>query len=406
MKTNSLESSDEYTSLHNTPALQKKLTNYISRNHCTLLAVGPVSVNCVDVAVEISNEYQIPVMLIASRRQIDSAAHGAGYVNGWTTCEFSRYVRQKDSMGKVLLARDHGGPWQNPVEIQRNDSIDEAMQSAKDSYQKDIDAGFNILHIDPSIDIHENPELDVIIDRVLELYHFCSNYAAKKKRHVLFEVGTEEQSGLIDKNDDLEYLLSKITGFCNEKKLFLPTFVVVQIGTKVMETKNIGLFESAINNPEINSHKYQQISKIVEICNRSRIHVKVHNGDYLSDEAIKLHPKLGIHAANVAPEFAVTETRTFVSILEKESLNKLLDQFLELSYNSMKWEKWMMEDTQASDRDRAIISGHYVFSTPEFCEIKQKANHYLSIKNINVDQALKQQIKKQMMRYVRGFNLV
>ena len=54
------------------------------------------------------------------------------------------------------------------------------MQSAKNSFQADIDSGFHALHIDPSIDIHKSPSTDEILDRVFELYEFCCGYAKKK----------------------------------------------------------------------------------------------------------------------------------------------------------------------------------------------------------------------------------
>ena len=385
--------------------LKNHLINYISGNQCTLLAVGPVSVNCVDAAIELSGEYNIPMMLIASRRQVDSEAHGGGYVNNWTTPQFADYVQKKDQTGNIILARDHGGPWQNPIEIQHNYSLDRAMESAKASYRADIDAGFDVLHIDPSIDIHGTPDLDKILNRVFELYEYCANYAAQQNRKIVFEVGTEEQSGGIETNEDLDYLLKRIEAFCKNKDFHLPMFVVVQIGTKVMETKNTGILESALKGPQINSNIRQQIPEIVGICNRAGVNIKVHNGDYLSEEAIRLHPKLGIHAANVAPEFAVTETRTLLRLLEEHSLNKLRERFLELSYNSGRWKKWMLENTNASDYDRSVIAGHYVYSTEEFKTIKRTAGDQLAKKNIDLDQVLKRQIKKQMMRYVRGFKL-
>ncbi len=55
-------------------------------------------------------------MLIASRRQIDSREMGSGYVNNWTTEEFARYVMNRDKKGRIILSRDHGGPWQNSRE--------------------------------------------------------------------------------------------------------------------------------------------------------------------------------------------------------------------------------------------------------------------------------------------------
>ena len=50
---------------------------------------------------------------------------------------------------------------------------------------------------------------------------------------------------------------------------------------------------------------------MIEICNRYDIFKKEHNTDYLSDEALQWHPRFGIHAANVAPEFGVAETKAY-----------------------------------------------------------------------------------------------
>ena len=69
--------------------IRSKIDRYLSRNRCTLLAVGPMSKNCVDASIEVANEFEIPLFLIASRRQIDSAEFGGGYVENWTTESFS-----------------------------------------------------------------------------------------------------------------------------------------------------------------------------------------------------------------------------------------------------------------------------------------------------------------------------
>jgi hypothetical protein len=81
--------------------------------------------------------------------------------------------------------------------------------------------------------------------------------------------------------------------------------------------------------------------------------MKEHNADYLSDDALQWHPRLGIHAANVAPEFGVAETRALIAILENNGLQTLADRFLQAAYSSNKWDKWMLKDTKATDRDRA-----------------------------------------------------
>ena len=47
--------------------------SHLGVRRCTLLGVGPMSLNCIDASIEIANDYSIPLFLIASRRQIDSA---------------------------------------------------------------------------------------------------------------------------------------------------------------------------------------------------------------------------------------------------------------------------------------------------------------------------------------------
>jgi tagatose-1,6-bisphosphate aldolase non-catalytic subunit AgaZ/GatZ len=253
-------------------------------------------------------------MLIASRRQVDSEQFGGGYVENWTTRQFSDYVLSKDKNKNIILARDHGGPWQNEQEKNQKLDLKDAMKSAKDSYQMDIDAGFQILHIDPSVDIHSNPTIDQVLERVYELYDFCWSYAKQKGRDIIFEIGTEEQSGSNNTQEELEYTLESMRKFCKTNNIPYPSFVVIQAGTRVMETRNVGSFGSPIRvanelPPEI------QIPKMVDICNRYGIFMKEHNTDYLSTDSLKWQPRLGIHAANIAPEFGVAETKAFVNIL-------------------------------------------------------------------------------------------
>lgn len=99
--------------------IHQRLSSFLAKKRCTLLGVGSMSVNCVDAAIELANDHEVPLLLIASRRQIDSKTFG-GYVNNWTSDAFASHVIDKDKKGKILLARDHGGPWQHTVEVDEN----------------------------------------------------------------------------------------------------------------------------------------------------------------------------------------------------------------------------------------------------------------------------------------------
>ena len=381
--------------------IQQRLKNYRKNRNCTLLGVGPMSKNCIDATIELANEYCTPLMLIASRRQIDSEQFGGGYVENWTTEQFADYVIYKDTQKNIILARDHGGPWQNELEISNKLNLNDAMQSAKESYRADIDAGFQILHIDPSVDIHANPNIDQVLERVYELYEFCWTYSQQKKQDVIFEIGTEEQKGSNNTQEELEYTLECMRKFCKSNKLPYPSFIVIQAGTRVMEMRNVGSFDSPIRvanelPPEI------QIPKMISICNHYRIFMKEHNADYLSTDSLKWQPRLGIHAANIAPEFGVAESKAFIDLMENSNQNILLEEFLRISYESKKWEKWMINATSASDKDRAIISGHYIFSTAECLELKNQARFHIK----DLDTQLKNKVKESIFRYMKAFNLV
>ena len=120
---------------------------------------------------------------------------------------------KKDKKGKVIPCRDHGGPWQNPKEVEGQFGLRQAMEYAKKSYSEDIKSGFKILHIDPSIDIHTSPNIDEILDRVFELYEYCWHEAQSLNQDIAFEIGTEEQTGSTNSPDELSYTLNSIKNF-------------------------------------------------------------------------------------------------------------------------------------------------------------------------------------------------
>tara|TARA_B100001750_G_C15517920_1_gene608830 strand:- start:2665 stop:3828 length:1164 start_codon:yes stop_codon:yes gene_type:complete len=385
--------------------IKQILSETLNARPCTLIGVGPMSQNCVDVSIDLSNQHNIPIMLIASRRQIDSEEFGGGYVNSWDTHSFANYVKAKDKKGKVLLARDHGGPWQNNLEVSKNLTLKLAMESAKRSYEEDIKSGFQLIHIDPSIDIHHQPTVEEILERIYELYQFCWETSKKYKKEILFEIGTEEQSGSTNTQEELEFTLNEIEKFCSTNKMPKPTFVVIQTGTKVLEMRNVGSFDSPVRVlNEIPSEI--QVPKMIEICNKHSIYMKEHNTDYLTNEALKVHPRLGIHSANVAPEFGVHESKTFLEILEKHKMKDLSKRFIQIALESKKWEKWMIKKSQATNREKALISGHYIFATRDFLDLKLKAQNRLKRKGIDLDNLLKDAVRESIVRYLIQFQLI
>ena len=210
--------------------LKKKLDNLIHQRK-TLLGIGPMSLNIVDSSIELANQYNLPLMLIASRRQIDSANFGGGYVNNWCTEKFANYVKKKEKKN-IILCRDHGGPWQNNLEITKKYNLRQAMKSAKESYLEDIKNDFKIIHIDASINLKSNNKINDALERTYELYEFCYSQAKKLKKDILIEVGTEEQTGTTNTFEEIEFFLNKLVTFCEIKKITKIIFYCFTIRNK------------------------------------------------------------------------------------------------------------------------------------------------------------------------------
>lgn len=383
---------------------QPSFSSAFWNNKRTFLGVGPMSTNCIDASIELSNQYKTPIMLIASRRQIDCAELGGGYVNNWCTEDFANYVRSKNDSNYIYLARDHGGPWQNNDEIINCPTIDSAMKSAKNSFLHDIQSGFSLIHIDPVItqDLKEAP-IDKVLEKIYELYEFVTEESLRLNQNIEIEIGTEEQkANPLENLRELEYSLEKITAYCDQKKYKKPFYIVVQTGSKVMEMENIGLFprnESALNEY---LEKYQ-FSKIKRLCDKFGVRIKAHNVDYLPDQSIHFHNRIGINAINVAPEFGVAETTALLGALQKQGLHDLRNAFLDLFYSSNKWDKWVIPERNTTLEEKAAICGHYSFSKPRYLELKSEASDILKTSGINLEFHLKLAVKNAIEKYL--FNL-
>jgi hypothetical protein len=378
-----------------------KILQFTKNRKCTLLGVGPMSKNCVDATIELSNEFDIPLFLVASRRQIEASFFGGGYANNWSTEEFANYIKQNDIKNNIFLTRDHGGPWHNSEDLRKKISLEDAMTSAKKSYQIDIDSGFTFLHIDPSEYIETKPTPEKILALVFELYSFCYEYAKSKNHQISFEISVGKDGDESQSFEELSEIIKKIKFFCDEKNYPLPVFLAVRIGTHVKEDRNVGDFESKI---DLNPNENKIIHKLIQLCNENCIMMKHHNTDYLSDEALKKHFEWGIHAANVAPEFGVVETRALLKLLEDYGLTDELNQFIDIAYNSKKWEKWLVPNSTLDKKGKATIAGHYIFTTKDFLKLKDKIKSKLPEENI--DNYLKNEVKNSILRYMKNFNLL
>ena len=127
--------------------------------------IGPMSKNIVDAIIEFCNETGNKIGLISSRRQIE---WDGGYVNTWTTEQFSEYTKMK-----LVLKRDHAGPGQGYNDDDGYKSLEEDCKF------------FNLIHIDPW---KKYPKYSEGLKWTIDMIKFCYN----KNNSIEFEIGTEE----------------------------------------------------------------------------------------------------------------------------------------------------------------------------------------------------------------------
>lgn len=364
----------------------------------SVMCLGPMSRNVVDAIITYSNRLRSPIPIIASRRQVDAEEFGGGYVNQWNSRTFAEYIAARDK-GYVHICRDHGGPWQGTGEISLSRTA--AMKRAKAALLDDLVNGFNILHLDPSIHSESQTEKDVL-DMLFELYAFVCDTARHLGRRIEIEVGAEQQSGRYSDAHELVSFLRSVTQFCEQENYQKPLFCVVQTGTLVKEMRNVGLTEGRRNESVDQRYAVDTMEKmvrhLVDIAWISGVFVKEHNGDYLSDGSMALRRRLGVGGVNIAPELGVFESKTLVRLCLEFDQRELLEQMLEVFYESKKWEKWLSEQSQASDFDRAIIAGHYTFSAPEFLEVKERLELVVQQRGYSVDTIIQESLISQLQR--------
>jgi tagatose-1,6-bisphosphate aldolase non-catalytic subunit AgaZ/GatZ len=376
----------------------EKIKKLVSRR-ITLLGAGPMSKFSIDAIIELANSYNLPIAMIPSRRQIECAQLGGGYVENWSTEEFAEYVRTNDERDNVLLSRDHCGPWQlEQVGVNGEyKSLDEEMNLVKISIEADVKSGFDLIHLDPSLGFKHGLNKLEVREIVYELINFCESI---KTREILYEIGTEEQ--VYSSSDDVESELKVILSDLDNKSLPTPIFYVQQTGTKVVERRNVGNFDNPLDSKGYLPASFN-LPRVTKLCEQNGVWLKEHNADYMSDQALRWHPRFGIHAANVAPEFGCVETQTIINLANMTASEDLVSIMVEKVNSLGKWRKWMLEGSDASQFEKMLISGHYHFSEEWHLEWRSELRERLKKIDIDLDKSVYTEVKNSINRYLECF---
>lgn len=395
-----------------------------SGQSATLLGIGPMSKNCVQATLELSKEDDYPVMFIASRNQVDADELGGGYVNGWNQFTFAQAVEEVATEigydNLYYLCRDHGGPWQRDKERNDHLSVDIAMELGKKSYIADIEAGFDLLMIDPTKDPFEIGKvipLEVVLERTVDLIEFCE--IERKKRNlpeIGYEVGTEETNGGLTSTETYETFILKLKEELEKRNLPMPTFIVGQTGTLTRKTEQVGTFN------------FKNAYELAQMAKRYGVGLKEHNGDYLDDVTLLEHIPSEITATNVAPQYGTEETRAYLNLAAVENRlleNKLIEEASNIRETLLihaieceRWRKWMVGDQKdltvnqilnsediELQEDILDIAGHYTFNDKEVKKEIEKLYSNLKKHNIDGRRYVIDHIKRPIRDYAECYNL-
>ena len=298
--------------------------------------IGPMSKNIVDTVIRYCNDKNETIGLIPSRRQVE---FGGGYVNNWTTEQFSKYVKSKTR--NVLLVRDHGGPSQGYTE-------DDGIESFKEDCKY-----FDVIHVDVWKKYSDYElGLKATIDLISLGYELNPN--------LYFEIGTEESIRPFT-SVELDSLLSDLKLFLSDEIYSRIRYAVIQSGTALQGNVNIGKYDNS------------RLVRMLEVVSRHGLISKEHNGDYLPNNLLYDKFKCGLESINIAPEFGQIETKVILEYMHNNH-PELIEEFYDLCYKSKRWEKWVQSEFVPENNKLEIINicGHYVFSNPKFLVLKDK----------------------------------
>jgi len=312
--------------------------------HLCLLAVCPNSEAVLEAAVRVAARNACPMLFAATLNQVD---RDGGYT-GWTPAQFvskldafaAQYHADRDMLFPCL---DHGGPWLKDVHTLQHLSFEETFQAVKQSITAMLEAGYQLLHIDPTVDRTLDGPLSValVVERSLDLIAYAE---AERVRlglpPISYEVGTEEvHGGLVDLSNFEAFLDQLYAGLAaRHLEQAAPAFVVAQVGTDLHTT----------------AFDREAAERLYALVAPRGTLIKGHYSDWVDNP--EDYSAAGMGGANVGPEFTAAEFEALQDLASREADLARIDSTLTKSGffdhlaaavdASNRWKKWLQPDEQ------------------------------------------------------------
>ena len=346
----------------------------------TLLAVCPNSDAVLEAAVKVAAVNDVPMLFAATLNQVD---RDGGYT-GWTPRAF--VGRMKELAEKyhcpspLYPCLDHGGPWLKDIHTRDGLSLKETTSEVKATLTACLEAGYALLHVDPTVDrtlpAGQPPDIDVVVERTVDLIaHAESERQRLGLAAVSYEVGTEEVHGGLVDFCNFDRFLTGLQNRLQDVGLAhaWPCFVVGKVGTDLHTTT----FD-----PDSASRLYDRVVPLGSL-------VKGHYTDWVANPAD--YPATGMGGANVGPEFTATELAALHELCEREAhlaeespdlaVSQFRDVLKTAVLDSNRWQKWLTAEEAGRPFDELTLPrqewlvatcARYVWTDPRVLAARQR----------------------------------
>ncbi len=383
------------------------------RAQITLLAVCPNSVAVLEAAIQVAAANNMPMLFAATLNQVD---RDGGYT-GWTPSQFVQKIRELAQKyrweGPLYPCLDHGGPWLKDRHTLEGLSLDETMAEVKRSLTACLEAGYQLLHIDPTVDRSLPPgqtiAIETVVERTLELISYAE---AERERlglpPVSYEVGTEEVHGGLVDFANFEQFIRQLRAGLEQRGLLhaWPCFIVGKVGTDLHTTD----FD-----PEAAARLYEIVAPLGSL-------IKGHYTDWVANP--EAYPAAGMGGANVGPEFTAAEYEALAELCAKEAdlcrarsglqPSNFMDVLEQAVVDSGRWQKWLLPDEQGKPfrelsperRTWLVQTGsRYVWTQPSVTAARATLYRNLSAVHPDPHQVVVDRIARVIEKYVVAFHL-
>ncbi|MGQ9778331.1 MAG: class II D-tagatose-bisphosphate aldolase non-catalytic subunit [Bacillota bacterium] len=379
----------------------------------TLLAVCPNSETVLKAALLCAKKANAPIKFAATLNQVDL---DGGYT-GWTQTDFVRavaeYARKIELSVPVIIALDHGGPWLKDLHAREKWDFESTLAAVKRSLRACLEAGYDLLHIDCTVDKTlpdgETIAIETVVERTIQLIKYVEGYRREAGlKRVEYEVGTEEVHGGIADVAAFERFLSGLKGGLQGAGMedVWPVFVVGKVGTDL----HTNYFDS------------DMARRLVEIAGRYGLYVKGHYTDYVTNP--ENYPETGMGGANVGPEFTEMEYKALKELVEIEkrlfqegkiaAISRLDEALKKAVVESGRWKKWLQADETTKDfvelsveRQAWLVQTgcRYIWTDPGVLTARKLLYKNLEDNGYNPEEIVIRRVSESIMKYFRAFNL-